>query len=992
MRLHTLEVRAFGPFADTVTVDFDRLGADGLFLLHGDTGAGKTTVLDAVAFALYGRVPGARNEGKRLLSDHAPVGSVPQVTLEATISGRRLKLVRSPEFSRPKKRGSGSIVENAKATLTWLDGRGENLSRIPDIGDEINRLMGMSADQFFQVVLLPQGEFAKFLRAENEERGKLLERLFDTKKFVSVEAWFDEKKKASASALADKEQAVQVLLARVETAAGLEVGAEAHPLEWSRKLLAEAQDGRDLANGVLEKSKAAAAEANRILGVAERTADLVRRRDRARAEIIALDEGSADLAVIADELATATRAQPVSVISQDSDSAQRAMASALAQAEKAVTRYSEHGGPDIFGGGGWPARDGERGEVLAQVRDWRDEIVRLDSVAEQARIADAAESEIGTLSARHAKMIARTEDIARQRAQLPEQLSSAASELADAQRCEASLPGLRAAYAAAADSASAARDIVGVRARAEAMRGTVLDARDAHQAARGRWLDRVQTRIEGMAAELAGSLKPGDACQVCGSPEHPALAQPGTDTVTEVDVEKAAVLERAAEGALTVVLEQESALALEIERLIARGGDGDVTELEAVRERAQAALESATSMARRAADLAAKAAELSGRDNTLEQESSALATEAATVIERISALTLRAQEIRAAIVSAAGEDSSISARRARFETWANAAVTASEARDDAARAQARAVELSAKLVDAARSAGFESAPAALAAVRTPARIAALEADIARARDRRVAARSVLDDPDVAATADIATVDVDGPALVSRECAAAVNEAVAAASLAENRVSDLERLNGQLENAYEAIAPQRARHDELAALADVIAGKGQNNRKMSLRSYVLASRLEEVALSASVRLRRMSGGRYEFVHSDEAGSRGRRGGLGLDIRDDFTGVVRSAKTLSGGESFLASLSLALGLADVVAAESGGVVLDTMFIDEGFGTLDADTLDSVMGVLDELRDGGRVVGIVSHVDEMRQRIPSRLHVIRGRAGSSVELIAG
>ncbi|TSD46113.1 SMC family ATPase [Rhodococcus sp. KBS0724] len=992
MRLHTLEITAFGPFADTVKVDFDRLGADGLFLLHGDTGAGKTTVLDAVAFALYGRVPGARNEGKRLLSDHAPVGSVPQVTLEATISGRRLKLVRSPEFSRPKKRGSGSIVENAKATLTWLDGRGENLSRIPDIGDEINRLMGMSADQFFQVVLLPQGEFAKFLRAENDERGKLLERLFDTKKFVSVEAWFDEKKKASTSALADREQAVQVLLARVETAAGLEVGAEAHPLEWSRKLLAEAQDGRDLANGVLEKSKAAAAEAHRVLGVAERTADLVRRRDRARAEIIALDEGSADLALIADELATAARAQPVSVISQDSDAVQRVVASALALAEKAVTQYSAHGGPDIFGGGVWPPRDGERDAVLAQVRDWRDEIVRLDSVAEQARIADSAESEIGTLSARHAAMAARTEGIARERAQLPEQLSSAASELADAQRCEASLPGLRTAYAAAADRAAAAHEIGRARVKAEAMRATVLDARDVHQAARGRWLDRVHTRIEGMAAELAGSLKPGDACQVCGSPEHPAPAQPGTDTVTEADVEKAAVRERAAEGALTVVLEQESALALEIDRLIARGGDGDVTELEVAREHAQSTLESAQSKADQAASVAARVAELSGRDNALEQESAALATEAATVVERISALTLRAREIRAAIVSAAGEDSSISARRARFETWATAATTASEARDDAARAQARAVELSTKLVDAALSAGFESAPAALAAVRTPARIVAIEAEVSRARDRGVAARSVLDDPDVAATADVATVDVEGPGLAARECTAAVNEAVAAASLAENRVADLERLNGQLEKAYEAIAPQRARHDELAALADVIAGKGQNSRKMSLRSYVLASRLEEVALSASVRLRRMSGGRYEFVHSDEAGSRGRRGGLGLDIRDDFTGVVRSAKTLSGGESFLASLSLALGLADVVAAESGGVVLDTMFIDEGFGTLDADTLDSVMGVLDELRDGGRVVGIVSHVDEMRQRIPSRLHVIRGRAGSSVEVIAG
>ncbi len=313
-------------------------------------------------------------------------------------------------------------------------------------------------------------------------------------------------------------------------------------------------------------------------------------------------------------------------------------------------------------------------------------------------------------------------------------------------------------------------------------------------------------------------------------------------------------------------------------------------------------------------------------------------------------------------------------------------------RDDAVRAQARSAELSTKLAAAAAAAGFDSVEAAIEGVRSPARIAAIETELAKARDLEVAARTVLDDPEVVAVSEVETVDVDGPRERALQCAEVVNSAVAAASLAENRVSDLERFSGQLEKAYEAVAPERELHDELAALADVIAGKGQNSRKMSLRAYVLASRLEEIAASASVRLQRMSGGRYEFVHSDEAGSRGRRGGLGLDIRDDFTGVVRSAKTLSGGESFLASLSLALGLADVVAAESGGIVLDTMFIDEGFGTLDADTLDSVMAVLDELRDGGRVVGIVSHVDEMRQRIPSRLHVIRGRAGSSVKVIAG
>jgi exonuclease SbcC len=162
--------------------------------------------------------------------------------------------------------------------------------------------------------------------------------------------------------------------------------------------------------------------------------------------------------------------------------------------------------------------------------------------------------------------------------------------------------------------------------------------------------------------------------------------------------------------------------------------------------------------------------------------------------------------------------------------------------------------------------------------------------------------------------------------------------------------------------------------------------------MSLRTYVLAERLKEVAGVAGQRLGRMSAGRYTFVHSTDRESRGRAGGLGLDILDGWSGLVRPAKTLSGGESFLASLALALGLADVVAAEAGGRVLDTLFVDEGFGSLDPDTLDLVMETLDELRAGGRVVGVVSHVDELRQRIPSQVRVTRTPQGSTLAVTTG
>jgi exonuclease SbcC len=174
-------------------------------------------------------------------------------------------------------------------------------------------------------------------------------------------------------------------------------------------------------------------------------------------------------------------------------------------------------------------------------------------------------------------------------------------------------------------------------------------------------------------------------------------------------------------------------------------------------------------------------------------------------------------------------------------------------------------------------------------------------------------------------------------------------------------------------------------DQVTALADLTHGRGANARRMRLQSFVLAARLEQVAEVASRRLLDMSGGRYTFLHSDAQGRHGARGGLGLDVFDEYTGVRRPTKTLSGGESFMASLALALGLADVVTAETGGVRIDTLFVDEGFGTLDAQALDAVMNVLDELRRGGRTVGLISHLEELRTRIPTRLEVVAGRNGS-------
>ncbi|MCW2777561.1 MAG: exonuclease, partial [Frankiales bacterium] len=234
MRPHRLRVTAFGPFAETVEVDLDALAGSGLFLLQGDTGSGKTTLLDALGFALYGRVPGVRNKAGRLRSDHAPADLRTSVQLEVTLAGRRLRLTRSPAQERPKARGTGTTTEPAKVLLEERDASGTwrgVSTRAGEADQEVKDLVGMSADQFFQVVLLPQGDFARFLRAEADERGKLLQALFGTERFSRVESWLAEQRRTASAAAAAAGEAVRQAAALVRQAAGVPLDDAPLPLE-----------------------------------------------------------------------------------------------------------------------------------------------------------------------------------------------------------------------------------------------------------------------------------------------------------------------------------------------------------------------------------------------------------------------------------------------------------------------------------------------------------------------------------------------------------------------------------------------------------------------------------------------------------------------------------------------------------------------------------------------------------------------------------------
>lgn len=992
MRLHSLEITAFGPFAGTVEIDFDELGADGLFLLHGQTGAGKTSILDAVAFALYGTVPGARAEGRRLLSDHAPAGAVPKVRLEATIAGRRLRIERSPEYERPKLRGSGTVKQQAKATLTWLDGSGENLSRIPDIGDAVRSLLGMSAEQFFQVVLLPQGEFAKFLRAGSEERGKLLERLFDTTRFGDVEQWFRDRRGSSTKLVAEQQHKVDVLAAKVAAAAGIEAGADGDPVEWAHRLLDDAAENRDAAGAALARAREVDEVNRRKFDETLALADRLRRRREALDVLAALDRTEPERAALRAERDAAQRAVPVAVADREATRLAREADEAAADAARAAAPLeADDEGRELLGAVGPVPDPADRDIIRPRCEQWSSEAARLDILLDQQCRLTALETERDRLATRRRTLVDERQRVADERAALPGRSTAAATAVADAERAAASLPGLVSVRDRAADALDAAVELASRRIELDLLEERVRQLHAAFNDAREAHLDIRQRRIDGMAAELAARLTDGQPCEVCGSTEHPAPARPAPDTATEADEERARTAEQQAATALSEARDAVTTLSGTVAVLRERCGDAALDDLRAAHVEAVRAHDEAAALAARLDRLRADVENLRRLDTELGEQEKRIDADLADLDRDDAVRAAEITEIRTRITEAVGDPEHLAPRRRRVAGLAAAATALLDARSAALRARTAADERTERVRAAAVEAGFADLDAARAAVRSPERLTEIDAVLRSADNERAVATATLDDPAVAVLTGEETADVDAARATVDAGAAAVEAALSAATEAERRHAEVENYTRRLERAHTDLRPLLDEHAELSSLAEVVAGMGSNAKKMSLRSYVLAARLEEVADAASERLRRMSGGRYEFVHSDAVENRGRRGGLGLDIHDEYTGAVRSTKTLSGGESFQASLALALGLADVVAAEAGGRVLDTMFIDEGFGSLDPDSLEAVMGVLDELRAGGRVVGVVSHVDEMRQRIPNRLHVIRGRSGSTVRAVS-
>jgi exonuclease SbcC len=912
MRPLKLTMSAFGPFAGTQTIDFASLGDASFFLVHGKTGAGKTTIFDAICYALYNETSGGERSGEQMRSDFADPATRTGVILDFAVGGERYRVERVPRQERPAKRGAKMVTDPGGATL-WRRG-----ADLPDdregepveighlkVTGEVERILGFSADRFRKVIVLPQGRFRDLLAADSKARQEILEQLFEAGLYGGFEQFLKDRSRGIGGRIDTLVTKAGELLDSQGMADDAALGAAA----------AGAREALDRAGALLAGIRAEAATKERALRVGE---ELARLHEEAR-------KGAA-LAIEAEEETL------------PAESAARAAAEAL-EAET--------------------AREPERVAVDA-------EIVRLEQITEQAGQLVSARAALEGSRAAAATAVKRGEEAEQAAAQATEKVEAARRAGAEKLQVEARLEAAQGKTEQLRQTSRSHEELLSVRRRiAEAEeRIKELGRREAET---GRRLAEARTAAEslqarsraGRAGLLATELAEGEPCPVCGSTSHPrpapAAGEIPDDNAVDAAWTRVEAIDRqrsetgnALAAARTGFLDAGEWL----DRLMLELGDLAEDEPEIVLERLEVSQAETSQLTSRAKELSRLARSLPDAEAEGERA-------AAAVAEARSA----AEEARGEEQRRQGEVSAIE-RRIPGEFLAPESIRAALAEARGGRERLIASFLAARTRDAASK-------EALAAAR---------AKMETARERREAAeRAVAGRP----APDL------GP--LRDDHAAAVAALEAAVAVEAGRSAEAKRLDAATERLNTLRREETALREEAGPVALLAErASGGNPLKVSFQRYVLGVFLDEVLEAASRRLSAMSRGRYTLYRSRETGDKRMAGGLDLVVSDTMTGEDRPSSTLSGGEGFLAALALALGLAEVVQNLSGGIRLDAVFIDEGFGSLDPEALDAALDTLMTLREHGRLVGVISHVPELRERIDCRLEVTQGNRGSSVRLI--
>lgn len=1016
MRPIRLEMRAFGPFAGSQVVEFHRLGENPLFLINGPTGAGKTTILDAICFALYGETTGQDRDAREMRSQHADPSTLTQVDFQFDLGAKRYRVTRTPEQERPKARGDGTTQQPASATFVEIQPDGSETvkveRKVTEVNAAVTELTGLSAEQFRQVMVLPQGRFRDFLLADSRKREEIFEQLFQTQVYSRIE----DQLKIAAADIARRRKELDHNRDGILKNVGREtVAALREDIAALEPQVAEAKEAKENAEKALQAAQAALTQAQALAkrfeqyaGQKKQLGDLEAQAEEFSALEATIKLNRAALAIEAayqrwgksrDELAQAKKRQSNALSTLES----------ARTAEQAARNASE-------------AAQDQR-QALEVARQKQRELERLKGRIDALQKAQLAAGERST-----------------ERAKAEAALNDAQAWLDKADNASREAAGMR-------DDAKAGETLHKIQdAELRQLQSTIgrlekYQTLTAQISTRNAEINRVETdvdalksrsdesstgqkRIEhawhaGQARLLAAELTDGAPCPVCGSLEHPRPASGDAPVPDEAAVEQVRALATQAherwQARYNTLSELKAALKAHQGQLVDLTGELagiDPFSLGDLKEQAADLNESLASLAAlirdlptleakadaAARDLAAAERKVTDCNKALEDRKleEARATQALTAASGEVPETYRAGgALESALQNVAAEqhmlersiesldtafnEAKVSLTRA--ETELNLAVADLSERERQCEDASEAWQAALKKAGFGVEADFLSARKPSEAVdENETRLKSYQSAVEGARGALRVLEAELKDqaePDLAA--------LTGQVKASASAREAADQAYSGLSEQRNQLANADRTILEIEAGISRLDDE---YRVVGTLSDV--ANGRNGRNVSLQRFVLSVLLEDVLEQASLRLHRMSKGRYDLCRAE--GTKGRSAsGLELEVLDAYTGRARPVSTLSGGESFMAALALALGLSDVVQGYAGGIRLDALFIDEGFGSLDAESLDLAINTLMDLRQSGRMVGIISHVSELRERINVRIDVLTGRDGATIELHA-
>ena len=920
MRPISLSISAFGPYAGRVDLPLETLGTRGVYLITGDTGAGKTTIFDAITFALYGEPSGDTREVSMLRSKYADPETPTEVRLTFETGGHRYTVTRNPEYERPAKKGDGMAVQKADATLELPDGR--VITKVKEVTAAIRDIIGVDAEQFSQIAMIAQGDFLKLLLADTKQRQAIFREIFKTGRFRDLQDALKHESNALARVCDERRASVRQYLSGV-LVAGDDPHAETVHRAMNGELLTA--DAVAVIAALIERDAAAYA------AIAESVAATDKRLTEVTAALATEEQCAAARTTLETTLAAIADQTPRKTALT---AAQKTAREAIPTREEAAAKKAQY-----------EAQLPEFDALDAAKQAVRETQSALDAARESHRVAVERRDRAAEQLAADKTEFAAGQELAEQRQALLTQgkiLAEQRAQFADVQTQVRALAELKTALQTAQDA--------------------YLAAQTAADTAAARYTAQNRAYLANQAGVLAARLQDGAPCPVCGSTAHPHPAAMPTDAPSEAQLnglkqeadtaaETAAARSRDAAQASGVYDTAKSAVTDRLRGLF--GDAAALDEADAVLADAIAQTDAQLVTAREQYQAATRACE------RREQLAAQIAQEEQAVEQATAAVTAAVATIAAAEEKARGAVTRVEEQQAKLGT---------ATREDLV---ARIAECAATVESVDRA--VEQADAALKACETT--LAGLHATAEQAR-RTLDGREAVDADALCAertalTARKTQLNADGQAVHLR--------------LETNRTA-LHHIERQAAH----LAETEERWTSVKALSDTASGMLTGKQKMMLETYIQTTYFDRIIRRANLRFMMMSGGQYELNRRTAADNKSQQSGLELEVIDHYNGTTRHVKTLSGGESFKASLALALGLSDEIQSSAGGVRLDTMFVDEGFGSLDEESLEQAMKALLSLADGDRLVGIISHVAALKERIDKQIVVTKDKTGGSKAVI--